>query len=139
MGPSSLIFKPNPHEIRSQQSTSVVGYVTITDDASIEFELGEMSYTNMVNTVPGRLDQVSFISFGGLIVPQIQSVLIVAPRRAGGYISCMLYQCAMYGDRNWTFNREGHLALKVIARAQGVTTRALGDQLGYFHPNTNNN
>lgn len=133
---ANMIYRPTTFDIKTQQSTGNVGYVTIEEDLRIEFVPGELSYENLRDLTISRLDQGSFISVGGIIFPQLLSVLLVAPRRAGGFISAMLYQCVFSEDRNWTFQRQGHQAPRVAARAQALTTRNFGDQLGYYHPNT---
>jgi hypothetical protein len=133
---AALIVSPTTFDIETQQDTGNVGYVTIKEDARIEFTPGELSYENLRDLTLSRLDQVTGISFGGIIFPQLFSVLIVAPRRAGGFISAMLYQ-AIFGEaRNWAFARQNHQAPKVAARAQSLTTRNQGDRLGYYFPNT---
>ena len=133
---ATLIYRPTTFDIETQQSTGNVGYVTTKEDLRLEFHPGELSYENLRDLTISRQDQGTFISLGGIIFPQLLSVLLVAPRRAGGFISAMIYQCVFAEDRSWAFNRAGHQAPRVAARAQAVTTRNLGDQLGYYHPNT---
>jgi len=129
-----MIYRPTTFDIKTQQSTGNVGYVTIEEDLRLEFTPGELGYDTIKNTTISRLDQGIGISLGGIIFPQIMSVLIVAPRRAGGFIQAMIYQAVFSEDRTWEFRREGDTRPRVAARGQALTTRALGDQLGYFFP-----
>lgn len=133
---ATLIYRPTTFDIKNQQSTGTVGYVTVEEDVRLEFHPGEMSYANLRDLTISRLDQGTFISLGGVIFPQLLSCMVVAPRRAGGFISAMIYQAVFAEDRSFGFQRQGHLSVRVAARAQAVTTRTEGDQLAYFHPNT---
>lgn len=133
---ATLIYRPTTFDIETQQSTGNVGYVTTKEELRIEFSPGELSYENLRDMTLSRLDRATHIAMGGIIFPQLKSVLLVAPRRAGGYLSAMLYQAIFAEERSWAFNRAGHQAPKAVARAQALTTRVQGDQLGYYHPNT---
>lgn len=133
---ASLIYRPTTFDIKTQQSTGNVGYVTVEEDLRLEFHPGELSYENLRDLTISRLDQASFISLGGIIFPQFKSCLLVSPRRAGGFISAMIYQCVFAEDRTWGFARAAHQDVRVAARALALTTRNFGDQLGYYHPNT---
>lgn len=126
------IYNPTPFRIRTQQSTMISGFVTIEEEVKVEFTMGEITYLNIQKMFATARDQVTFSSVGGLIVPTIQSVLIVGPRRGGGFIQAMVYQAAMYGERSMAFMRENTMAVKVTAEAQADFTRVLGDQGGYF-------
>jgi hypothetical protein len=131
---ANWIYNPNPYKIRTQQSTMISGFVTIDEEVKIEFTVGEITYQNIKDMFSSPKDQTTFVSVGGLIVPVIQSCLIVAPRRGGGFIEAMVYQAAFYGERNMAFQREAHMPVRVIAEGQADFTRALGDQGGFFAP-----
>lgn len=131
---ASLIWRPVPFIIRTQQATGPVGYVITEDDLRLEFHIGELSYENLRDLTFGALDQNGYIGMGGVIVPQVMSCMVVAPRRAGGYIQAMIYQSVFGEDRTFSFNRAGHQSIRVAAMGQSVTTRTLGDQLGYYYP-----
>lgn len=133
---ATLIYRPTTFDIKNQQSTGNVGYVTVEEDVRLEFHPGELSYANLRDLTISRLDQGTFISLGGIIFPTVLSCMVVAPRRAGGFISAMIYQAIFSEDRSFAFQRQGHLSPRVAARGQAITTRNLGDQLAYFHPNT---
>lgn len=134
LGPARMIWRPRTFDIRSQQATSIVGYVITEDELNLEFEVGEIAYENLRDTIMGMLDQGGAVSMGGIIFPRVLSCLVVAPRRAGGFMQGMIYQGVMGEDRTFEFNRAGQLSLRVVFRGQGITTRNLGDQLGYFWP-----
>jgi hypothetical protein len=134
MGDAVWSFKPKHYTIKTQQATGPVGYVITDDEATLDFTFGEFTYRNLLNLMAPALDQITYVSVGGLIFPNIPSCLIVAPRRAGGYIQAMIYAAYFGGDRVLTFAREKDSPIKVTAMAQAVTTRPLGDQLGYVHP-----
>jgi len=132
---ASFIYRPTTFDIKTQQATGNVGYVTIEEDLRLEFTIGELSYENIRDTTLSRLDQGSGISFGGVIFPITKAVLLVAPRRAGGFQQAMIYQAIFSEERTFQFSRTGHLALKVVARALALTFRTEGDQLGHYFPN----
>ena len=135
--PATFSHKPKLFDIRTQQSTGVVGFVIVEDELTVEFTVGEITYTNLKNVILGFKDQGTFVSIGGTIIPVLQSLLIVAPKRSGGgaNIEAMIYSAVIAEDKTFQFNREGHLAVKVTARSQADTTRSLGDQFGFIHPN----
>jgi len=128
------VYKPRSFDIRTQQSTGIQGYVVIEEELDLEFTFGEISFENLRDLMATPKNQDTFMSVGGLIVPNLKSCLIVAPRRAGGFIQAMLYQAFFSGDRAWTAAREKDSPVKVTARAQALADRPLGDQLGYIHP-----
>lgn len=131
---ANWIYNPNPFRIRTQQSTMISGFVTIDEDIKMEFTVGEITYLNLRDMFASARDQVTYVSVGGLIVPHIQSCLLVAPRRGGGFIEAMVYQAAFYGERNMNFRREGDMPIRVIAEGQADFTRVVGDQGGFFAP-----
>jgi hypothetical protein len=131
----NMIYRPTTFDIRTQQSTTVVGYVITEEELRIEFGIGELTYENLRDTVMGARDNSGFITLGGNIVPATQSALIVAPRRAGGYIEAMVYLGVFAEDRTFGFLRQSWMNPRVVIRAQGILTRVQGDQLGFFHPN----
>lgn len=134
LAPANWIYRPTAFEIKTQQNTGIVGYVITDEDLRIDFEVGEVTYQNLKDMLVTPRDEGTFVSVGGNIVPPLQSCLIVAPRRAGGYIEAMVYLSAFLEARELVFNRAGQISIKVAARAQAVTTRPLGDQLGFLAP-----
>jgi hypothetical protein len=134
LAPSNWIYRPTPFEIRTQQNTGIVGYVITEEDLRIDFEVGEVTYQNLKDMLVTPRDQGTFVSVGGNIVPPLQSCLLVAPRRAGGYIEAMVYLAAFLEARELVFNRAGQISIRVAARGQAVTSRPYGDQLGFLHP-----
>jgi hypothetical protein len=131
---ANWIYNPSPYKIRTQQSTMISGFVTIDEEVKMEFTIGEITYQNIKDMFSSPRDHTTFVSVGGLLVPDIKSCLIVAPRRGGGFIEAMVYQAAFYGERNMSFQRERDMPVKVMAEGQADFTRALGDQGGYFAP-----
>lgn len=131
---ANWMYVPNPFRIKTQQSTMTSGFVTIEEEVKMEFTIGEITYQNVKDMFSSPKDQTTFVSVGGLIVPVIQSCLIVAPRRGGGFIEAMVYQAAFYGERTMGFFREKDMPVKVMAEGQADFTRALGDQGGFFAP-----
>lgn len=129
-------YKPKTFDIRTQQTTGIVGYVVIEEELEIEFTFGEITFENLRDLMGTPANQNDFVSVGGLIVPNTPSVLIVAPRRAGGFIQAMLYAAYFSGDKVLTASREKDSPFKIMARAQALANRPLGDQLGYIHPST---
>jgi hypothetical protein len=129
---ANWIYNPTPFRIRTQQSTMISGFVTIEEEVKVEFTVGEITYLNIQQMFASARDQVTYTSVGGLIVPVIRSVLVVGPRRGGGFIEAMVYQAAMYGERSMSFMRENTMNFKVSAEAQADFTRVLGDQGGFF-------
>jgi hypothetical protein len=129
-------YKPKTFDIRTQQNTGVAGYVIIEEDLEIEFTFGELAFENLRDLMGQGANQGDMISVGGIIVPSTPSVLLVAPRRAGGFIQAMLYAAYFSGDKVWTAAREKDSPFKVLARGQALASRPLGDQLGFIHPFT---
>lgn len=134
LAPANWAYRPTTFDIRTQQNTGIVGYVVTEEDLRVDFEVGELTYQNLKDMLVTPRDQSTFVSVGGNIVPPLQSCLIVAPRRGGGYIEAMVYLAAFLEARELVFNRAGQISIKVAARAQAVTSRPLGDQLGFVHP-----
>jgi hypothetical protein len=127
-------YKPKSFDIKTQQSTGIVGYVVTDEELDLEFTFGQIEYRNLLDLMATPLDQQTFVSVGGRIFPTTQSCLIVAPRRAGGFIQAFMYAAFFAMDRAFTFSREKDSPIKVTARALAIGTRLLGDQLGYIHP-----
>ena len=90
MDACQMIYRPTVYDIMTQQSTVMVGNVITQEDLRIEFSVGELSYEALRDFVIGAQDRGDFISVGGNIVPPVLSCLVVAPRRAGGYIEAMV-------------------------------------------------
>lgn len=134
LAPANWMYRPTTFDIRTQQNTGIVGYVVTEEDLRIDFEVGELTYLNLKDMLVTPRDQGTFVSVGNIIVPPLQSCLIVAPRRAGGYIEAMVYLAAFLEARELVFNRAGQISIKVAARAQAVTSRPDGDQLGLLAP-----
>ena len=130
-----LNYNPGIFDIVTQQNTGVVGTVLTSEIFNMDITLGELTYANLKAFMLGAADATTFVTVGGIIVPTLLSVLLVAPRRAGNYITAMIYQAAMIDNRAFSFDRTGQLVHKVMARGQAVVARVLGDQLGYFNPN----
>ena len=134
LAPCVFMYRPTTFDILTQQSTGIVGYVVTEEDVRMEFEIGELTYQNLKDMFVTPKPQATFVSIGGLIVPVIQSALIVAPRRGGGFIEAMIYTAAFTEARDMSFNRAGAMSIKVVARAQALLTRSYGDQLGFVAP-----
>jgi hypothetical protein len=130
-----LNYNPGIFDIVTQQATGVVGTVITAEEFSIEFTAGELTYANLKNFILGAGDGTTYVTVGGFIVPTITSLLMVAPRRAGNYITVFIYKAAFIDNRQFSFNRTGQLEFRIRARAQADPARYLGANLGYFHPN----
>ena len=142
---TNWIYRPTTLDIRTQQSPVLAGAVTTEEEMRLEFSVAEMTYVNFVNMFQTPKDQGGFISLGGLIIPVLNSVLVVSPLRVGNqsggqlsnaYAQAMLYNAFFTEDRNVAFARQSITDVKVVARGLGVFTRVRGDQLGFFAPFT---
>ncbi len=129
-------YKPKSFDISSQQTTGKVGYVIIEEELEIEMTFGEFTFENFRDLMGTPSNQDNFITVGGLIVPNTPSVVIVAPRRAGGFIEAVVYAGYMSGDKTFTFAREKDSPVKITVRGQALGNRPLGDQLGLLTPVT---
>jgi hypothetical protein len=144
LAPANFIYRPTTFDIMTQQDTAVQGYVITQEDLRIEFEIGELTYETLRDIWIGSFDQGSYVSLGGIVFPKTFSVLLLVPKRLGSgtgvqptqssFIQAMVYQAVFAEDRSLPFQREGHSNVRVVARAQGVSTRQRGDRLGYIHP-----
>lgn len=134
LGPALYRYNVTTVDIRTQQSTMVVGYVTNEEDVRMEFEVGELTYENLKRMLLTPKALSGYVAMGGLIVPDTHSFMLVAPRRAGGFIEAMVYKAVAVENREFSFNRAGVMSIKTIVRGQAVTTRSLGDQGGFVAP-----
>lgn len=131
---TNWIYRPTTLDIRIQQSTVLAGAVTIEEEMRLEFGVGEMTFQNFQEMFQTPKSQGTFISLGGLVVPATAAVLIVSPRRGGGFAEAMIYSAFFTEDRSIAFARQNITSIRVVARGLGVLTRTRGDQLGFFAP-----
>lgn len=144
LAPANFIYRPTIYDIMTQQSTAVVGTVITMEELRVEFEIGELTYETFRDMFIGGFDQGSYISLGGIVFPKTTSVMVIAPKRMGSgtgvqpnqasFIQAMLYDAVFTEDRSFPFARESASNIRVVARAQSVTTRQQGDRLGFIHP-----
>lgn len=131
---TNWIYRPTTLDIRIEQSTTLAGAVTTEEEMRLEFTVGELTYINIKDMFQTPRDQGQFISLGGLIVPAVNSVLIVSRRRGGGFIEAMLYSGFFTEDRSVAVSRASITGIKTVARGLGLLSRTPGDQLGFFAP-----
>ncbi len=136
VAPANFIYRPTTFDIRTQQDTGIVGYVVTEEELRVEFEIGELTYDNIRDYLIGGTPKGDHITLGGTIFPALHSVLIVVPKRIGGgaFIQAMLYQSVFAEERSVPFARESWANVRIIARAQSLVTRALGDRQGFLFP-----
>jgi len=127
-------YNPSIFDIITQQTTGVVGTIITAEELSMQISLGELTYQHLKRFLLGAADGTTFIHIGGITIPTPTSVLLVAPRRAGGFITVFLYSAVFIDNRQFSFNRAGNLVHQVRARSQMDIARPLGAQLGYFNP-----
>ncbi len=134
VGPAIFRYNTTTVDIETQQTTMMVGFVTNTEDLRIEFEVGEITFLNLRSLLLAPKPQGDFIAMGGIIVPQVNSFMVVAPRRGGGFIEAMIYEAVAVESREFTFDRAGVMKVKTVVRGQAVVTRTPGDQGGFLTP-----
>lgn len=135
LGPAQMTYKTATLDVRSEQDTGIVVAVVTQEELSMEFDLGELSYTNLKNVLLEFGDQTTFVSMGGKFAVQTASVLAVSPKRDGvTYVEAMIYQAFFPQDRVIPMSRAGETKIKVVAQGLSQTYRTRGDRLGFVHP-----
>jgi hypothetical protein len=133
LGGANFIYHPTVFEIMTEQTTAPVGAVTTQEEMRIEFGLAEVGYTQLKQLVTGAQDQGTFISLGGKTFPVTTALLLIAPRRYGGFIQMCLYNAVMTDDRNFNVARAAAMNPKIVAKGLADPSRNNGDQVGYIN------